>query len=554
LSGILTNNMKIAEIGEILLKKGKVTREQLDFCLMIQKQTKGKEKIGRIMKYYNFVSDDDIGMALAEQVGWRFFTVEYVPHLPAVEVLGLDFIKNRTCLPVETEKGVAFVFVHPFDTETTDILNEKGYGDKEFYIGSEGTIFFYIDSLINQRNRKDIDQKIKAIKTDGIVGNELLELLDQLLDDAIALRATDIHIEPGEKICAVRFRIDGILYHKVCLPKEIHDNLVNVVFNKAGINISDFLRFHDGRFQHQYLNHQVDIRISCIPSSCGAAVVMRLLDIGKVVMDLNKLGFNQKHMQAIWKATEQPYGITIITGPTGSGKTTTLYALLNYIKSLSTKIVTIEDPIEIKMPLVNQVQINEKQGITFASAVRSFLRHDPDVILIGEIRDTETAIEACRAAITGHKVFSTLHTNTAADCVYRLMDLGVDIAHIANSVNCVVSQRLIRKLCGFCRRKAVLSYNELPEVKRKYFEAAGEKVTVYTPNGCERCQDGYRGRAIIAETLYFNDIVRSRIARKDLNVLREIAQDKDYITLQRDAARLIKCGDISLEEALRVVG
>ena len=206
------------------------------------------------------------------------------------------------------------------------------------------------------------------------------------------------------------------------------------------------------------------------------------------------------------------------------------------------------------MPLVNQVQINEKQGITFASAVRAFLRHDPDVILIGEIRDTETAIEACRAAITGHKVFSTLHTNTAADSIYRLMDLGVDIAHIANSVNCVVSQRLIRKLCRFCRKKVMVNYTDLPEVKRKYFEEEEGKITIYTPNGCERCQEGYRGRTIIAETLYFSDSIRARIAKKDLNVLREIAQEKDYITLQRDAVRLVRCGDISLEEALRVAG
>lgn len=546
--------MKIAELGAILLKKGRITREQLEFCLMIQKQTKGKEKIGRIMKYYNFVDDDDIGQALAEQVGWRFFTLEYVPHLPAVTVLGMEFIKGRACLPVETDKGVAFVFVHPFDTATTDILVEKGYAGKEFYIGSEGTIFYYIDTLINQKNKKEIDQKIKAIKTDGIVGNELLELFEQLLDDAVALGATDIHIEPGEKATAVRFRIDGVLYHQICLPVEIHDNLVNVIFNKAGINISDFLRFHDGRFQHQYLNHQVDIRISCIPSGSGPGVVMRLLDVGKTVVDLNKLGFSKEHLQVIWKALEQPYGITIITGPTGSGKTTTLYALLNYIKSLSTKIVTIEDPVEIKMPLVNQVQINEKQGITFASAVRAFLRHDPDVILIGEIRDTETAIEACRAAITGHKVFSTLHTNTAADSIYRLMDLGVDIAHIANSVNCVVSQRLIRRLCRFCRKKVMVNYMDLPEVKRKYFEEEEGKITIYTPNGCERCQDGYRGRTIIAETLYFSDSIRTRIAKKDLNVLREITQEKDYITLQRDAARLVRCGDISLEEALRVAG
>lgn len=544
--------MQGKEIGSILLKNGRITKEQLDFCLMIQKQTKGSEKVGRILKYYNFITDDDIAKALANQVDWKYFNKEYVSHLPAIENIGLKFLRERVFIPVETPEGVVFVFAHPFDTEATDLLAEKGYQDKEFYIGSEGTIYYYLDLLINQKNREEIEKKIARISSEGLAGDELKELVKQLLDDAIAQNATDIHIEATERISTVRFRIDGILHHKICLPIEVHKNFINVIFSKADVTTSEFQKFHDARFQHEYLNHSVDIRLSCIPTEYGPAVVLRLLDITKTVIALEKLGFRREHLETIQRALEQPYGIIIVTGPTGSGKTTTLYAVLNSIKSLSTKIVTVEDPVEIKMPLLNQVQINEKQGVTFATATRAFLRHDPDIIFIGEIRDTETALEAIRASITGHRVFSTLHTNTATGSVYRLKDLGVDLEHIANSITCVVSQRLIRKLCGFCRRKTTVEIDKLPEIKQKYIISG--KSVVFEARGCEKCQDGYCGRTIIAETLYFTEDIRMAIAQNRLVDLRLKIEDKDYITLQKDTARLVSEGITSLDEAVRVAG
>ena len=282
---------------------------------------------------------------------------------------------------------------------------------------------------------------------------------------------------------------------------EMHNNLVNVVFSRAEITVSEFYKFHDARFSHTYLNHTVDIRVSCIPSIFGPCLVLRLLDITKTLINLENLGFYNTHLETISRIAKKPHGIIIVAGPTGSGKTTTLYAILNKLKNISAKVITIEDPVEIKMPLINQVQINEKQDITFAHATRAFLRHDPNIILIGEIRDPDTAKEAIRASLTGHKVLSTLHTNTAIDSIYRLNDLGIDLSHIANSVLAVISQRLVRKLCPFCKRRVTIKKEALPESFREEFEKDIDDIRVYKARGCPHCQGGYKGRTVIAEIL-----------------------------------------------------
>jgi type II secretory ATPase GspE/PulE/Tfp pilus assembly ATPase PilB-like protein len=269
---------------------------------------------------------------------------------------------------------------------------------------------------------------------------------------------------------------------------------------------------------------------------------------------LGNLGFHQVHFDAIAKVISKPHGIIIITGPTGSGKTTSLYAILNQLKSLSAKIITIEDPIEIKMPLINQVQINEKQNITFAHAARAFLRHDPDIILIGEIRDTDTAQEAIRAAITGHRVLSTLHTNSAVDSVYRLHDLGIDLSHIANSILCVISQRLIRKLCVFCKRRIIVKKDKLPEFFKKHLKEEETEIRVYKDRGCPHCQAGYRGRTVIAEILRFDEDIRDIISSGKLDLLRHKNREKRFIDLEQDAVRLVREGVTGLKEAERLIG
>lgn len=298
----------------------------------------------------------------------------------------------------------------------------------------------------------------------------------------------------------------------------------------------------------------MDVRVSCIPSICGPALVLRLLDVNKTLITLENLGFHKNHFDAICKVISQPHGIIIITGPTGSGKTTSLYAILNQLKAISTKVITIEDPVEIKMPLINQVQINEKQGITFAHATRAFLRHDPNIILIGEIRDLDTAQEAIRASITGHRVLSTLHTNTAVDSVYRLHDLGIDLSHIANSILCVISQRLIRKLCVFCRKRVIVKKDDLPEFFKVYLKEDENEIRLFKSRGCQHCQAGYRGRTVIAEVLRFSDDTRDLISLGKLNLIRHKSKEEGFIDLQQDVARLVLEGTTSLSEAMRVAG
>lgn len=545
--------MGIQKIGAILLKNKAITKEELDFALLIQGSIKPSEKIGHILKYYNFVSDDEIAKALAEQVGWRYFNKKYVVSLPAIEKIGLDILMDRVFIPVETKKGLSFVFAYPFDVQTTDLLTSVGLERQEFYVGSESAIRHRLDRLTNQKRRKEIDKKINLIKEEGLVGDELKMLLDELIDDAIIQNATDIHIEPQEKISTIRFRIDGILYFKFCVPLELHNNLINVVFSKAEITVSDFYKFHDARFQHSYSNHTVDVRVSCIPSIFGPCLVLRLLDVTKTLITLENLGFYKEHFDVISRVAQKPHGIIIITGPTGSGKTTTLYAILNQLKNLSTKVITIEDPVEIKMPLINQVQINEKQGVTFAHATRAFLRHDPNIILIGEIRDADTAKEAIRASITGHRVLSTLHTNTAVDSVYRLHDLGIELPHIANSILAVISQRLIRKLCVFCRKRITLKKEALPEFLRDSLGAEESEISIYRARGCPYCQGGYKGRTVIAEVLCFNEEIREMINLGKLDLFKR-KNKEGFISLQQDAARLVLDGITSPQEAERVVG
>jgi type II secretory ATPase GspE/PulE/Tfp pilus assembly ATPase PilB-like protein len=547
--------MPVQEIGNILLSSKVVSKAQLEFALDIQKNTSPGQRLGRILKYYNFASDEDIAKALAKQVGWEYFDKKYILDIQKIEKIGLDFLIDRAFIPVESENELVFIFAYPFDTEATDLLVSLGLGDKERYIGSESVILSHLELFKNKKIKQEIDKKINLLKERGIVGDELKGLLDELLNDAIIHNATDIHIEPGEKISTIRFRIDGILYFKFCIPLEVHNNLINVVFSRAEITVSDFYRFHDARFQHNYSEHSVDIRVSCIPSVFGPALVLRLLDVNKTLITLPNLGFDALHFENISRIVRKPHGIIIITGPTGSGKTTTLYAVLNQLKDLSTKVLTIEDPVEIKMPLINQVQINEKQGISFAHATRAFLRHDPNIILIGEIRDPDTAQEAIRASITGHKVLSTLHTNTAVDSIYRLHDLGIDLSYIANGVLCVISQRLIRKLCPFCRKRVKVKKENMPESFKQLLLGENEnEIRLFKAGSCEHCQSGYKGRTVIAEILDFDEEIQDMVASGKLDQLRNKWREKAYLTLEQDAGTLLLKGLTSLEEAERILG
>ena len=291
--------MAIQQIGDILLKKKVITKETLEYALSIQESLGKREKLGRILKDNNFVEDEDIAKALAEQSGWKYFNKKYVVSLPEVQRIGLDILMDRVCVPVETDKGTAFVFAYPFDVETSDSLVHGSSSGGEFYVGSESAILANLERIATKEKGKEIDRVIDSLKEKGLTGDELKELLCRLIDEAIIQNATDIHIEPQEKVSTIRFRIDGVLCFKRSIPIEMHNNLVNVVFSRAEITVSEFYKFHDARFSHTCLNHTVDIRVSGIPSIFGPCLVLRLLDITKTLINLENLGFYNTHLEAI---------------------------------------------------------------------------------------------------------------------------------------------------------------------------------------------------------------------------------------------------------------
>ncbi len=541
--------MKKERLGELLLQKGLISVQQLEFCLTIHKNVPEK-KLGHILKHYNLVSELDITRALASQVGWDFFQGDYVPDMESLKPFSLPFLTERLVYPLRFNSLPAFVLARTDDTQTTDTLHKAFKTNIHLMVSTEEDLHFALECLARDLNSKS--NAFSAGLTDSGEEN-ILNWFEELFKRAVAQGATDIHIEPSFHTVEIRCRIDGLLYFADSLRKEFLPRIVNIIFNKADVTISDFYNFHDARFSANVLGKEVDIRVSHIPSIHGSSLVLRLLDKGKTAIPLTQLGYAPYHWETIIRMLKKPNGIILVAGPTGCGKTTTLYAILNFLKSLSTKIITIEDPAEVQLSLITQVQIHEKRGIGFHEATRSFLRHDPDIILIGEIRDPETAQEALRASMTGHKVFSTLHTNTPLDALFRLKDLGVDPSEMANSLNGIITQRLLRKLCPYCKVKIKSSEINLDEFKKKYLWEDDQEI--FEEKGCDKCIDGFWGRTVVAEILSINDEIRTLIAEKKFHTIYQtIKADPQYIHLIKDAQRLVKEGITCVTEAVRVLG
>ncbi len=507
-------------LGHILLKKGLIDSQQLDFCLSVQKNN-GKQRLGHLLCHYDFVDEFYVAQALAAQINWPVFDSEYIADEKMLELFGLDFFIKSIVYPLRGRDHAIFVLARTDDTSTTDFINKKLDGKASFSVGVESRLRHSIKELSEQH------QSLNFLKQKVIAEDSLTKWLTDCLDQAVLLSASDIHIESSQKVVEVRFRIDGILCFIDTLPLKCLPRLINILFHMAEVTISDFNHFHDARFLHAYSNREIDVRVSHIPSVNGSAVVLRLLDKSKSVMDLSELGYSPRSAQLIQDSLTKPNGICLIVGPTGCGKTTTLYAILNYLKSIDQKIVTIEDPVEIQLPLMTQVQINEKRGISFHQSIRAFLRHDPDIILVGEIRDELTAQEALRAVMTGHQVFSTLHANRAIDAIVRLHDLGLPYSYMADHLSLIVSQRLVRKLCSFCKTP---------------------------PTGCSQCRGGYCGQTVVAEVLVIDEKVSELIFSGDLVGLKRLLKDNNHLTMADDARDLIERGITTREEIRRILG
>ena len=474
------------------------------------------------------------------------------------EKLSTAQLKTYSAIPVkEDEISVYVAFKNPFDVMAQDkvqnLFNRKLL---KVAIAQPTQIEKYISKLALNESIKDVITEIRrelsssASQGQNSENSGILKLIEIILKTSIQSRASDIHIEPTETNCIVRSRIDGMLSETFIFDKDIYPPMVSRMKLLSNMDIAERRRPQDGRFSAQILDKEYDFRISTLPILNGESIVLRILDKSKVIINLEDLGMHPDNFAKFKKSMKAPYGIILVTGPTGSGKTTTLYGALNDIKSVKTKIITVEDPVEYQLNMIQQVHVNEKAGLTFVSALRSILRQDPDVIMIGEIRDQETLRIAIQAALTGHLVFSTLHTNDAISALPRMIDMGIEPYLVSGALVCIEAQRLVRKLCPHCKQKITLSQKAFDEVKK----FVPENYQFYKSVGCPQCsQTGYLGREMISEILPISDHIASMVANgASKDELKNVAYEEGFIDMFHDGVIRAANGITTLEEVYRV--
>jgi len=412
------------------------------------------------------------------------------------------------------------------------------------------------EQLVQDMENSEMDSLVEIEVTADLLDETseapIIRLANHIISQAAKARASDIHIEPSREQIKVRYRVDGVLYDLLTPPKHIQSALISRIKVMAKLDIAEKRLPQDGRFDVKIGNTEIDVRVSTIPTAAGERVVMRLLNKTSAVFGITDLGVSDNQMAQLKRLVAAPNGIILVTGPTGSGKTTSLYAVLSYINTPDINIITVEDPVEYQIDGINQIQVNPKIGLTFASGLRSIVRQDPDVILVGEIRDRETAEIAVQSALTGHLVFSTLHTNDSPSAITRLVDIGIEPFLISSSVNAVIAQRLVRVLCVDCRQPGEYDPVALSRIGLNPETLAGH--TLYTPKGCEKCvQTGYRGRIGIFEFMVMSDSLKRLILESyDTGAIKAQAIQEGMVTLQQDASNKVRVGMTSVDEAFRV--
>nr|WP_320013320.1 type II secretion system ATPase GspE [uncultured Desulfobacter sp.] len=491
------------------------------------------------------------------------------PDLSVSEKITRKFLKKNLIVPLKPEdKRPVIVLNDPSDLSYVDeVAMHVGFGDYTLALATRAQILSAVNMIFDQ-DEQNVQKLMDDIEDDEFLHIEDIEQTADLLDDtsdapvirlvnqmisqSVKAGASDIHIEPFQDELVVRYRIDGILYPMMSPPKMFQSSLISRVKVMAKMNIAEKRIPQDGRAQVRMGNQEIDMRISTVPTNFGERLVIRLLNKSGSFMQISEFGLSQDNERHLHDIFRQNHGIVLVTGPTGSGKTTTLYAGLSEINTPDRSIITVEDPVEYNLKGVGQIQVNQKTGLTFARGLRSIVRQDPDVILIGEIRDIETAEIAIQSALTGHLVFSTLHTNDAPGAVTRLVDLGVEPYLITSSVNHIIAQRLVRVLCRHCREEFVLSNADLSSFESINGLAPGQKV--FKPKGCPKCFDtGYLGRQAIMEILPLDEELKSLILEtSDANLIKEAAIKKGMKTLRADGLTKVAQGITSLREVLRV--
>jgi type IV pilus assembly protein PilB len=546
------------QLGSLLARDGVVTSEQLDAALSEKDET-GK-RVGDILVDHGWATTADLARALAEQWNLEFVDVLSAEIQPeAVKLLSEVVVRRYRALPIRyLSKNVVLVAISdPTDILALDNVKLALGVDLKFCLADSHDLERAIDQIFSHRPSLRVvdeasleleDEERLDLAVDGT--SPAVGLLNQIIIQAIQDRASDIHFEPEDRQMIVRVRVDGVTRELASVPKAMQQAVVSRLKVMAKLDIAERRLPQDGHASVRLSGDPVDLRVAVLPTTHGEKVVVRILQRSSTHVTLPELGMTEQAFVQFVHAIDQPFGCVIACGPTGAGKTTTLYAALDRLNSRERVINTVEDPVEYELAGVSQIQVNVKSGLTFARGLRTILRADPDVLLVGEIRDSETAQIAVQAAMTGHLVLTTVHAQTAAGAFARLQDMGLAPFMLANAVNCVISQRLVRLLCDSCRRPA-----EASEAERAVLGLSPDtKATLYHPAGCRACGDsGYHGRTAIYEVLPVTSDVRKLIGQTTEEIQSEAVR-AGMITLQQDGFRLALAGATSLEEIRRVVG
>jgi len=558
-------------LSDILYKKGLITDNQLERILKIQ-QDNGSKDLQKIIIDLDILKKDEMMLALADEIGEKYVNLDDINIDPTIVVLIPEEMARRHQLIAidKNEKKLTVAMANPLDVFAYDELKIRLGYDIDSVLSYGGDIDKALDEVFGVTD--EWDQVIGKIENMPVTvlkeeeketadissiteGEEapVIALVNLVILRAVKERASDIHIEPfGEETLKVRYRIDGILHDVMSLPRKLQLAVVSRIKIMSDLDIAERRLPQDGRIQVNVAGRKINIRVSILPAVTGESVVLRILDPSSILLELDSLGFSPDILPDFLSLIKKPNGIILVTGPTGSGKSTTLYTTLNLLNSTEKKIMTIEDPVEYRLKGISQVQAKPKIGLTFAAGLRSFLRQDPDIMLVGEIRDKETAEIAVQAALTGHIVLSTLHTNDAPSSVIRLIDMGIEPFLISSSVIGIIAQRLVRRICPKCKKEIKIT----PDVEKilDEYEINSNEITLYKGEGCPYCKDtGYRGRVAIFELMVISENIRDLISKNvSTGILREAAIKEGMCLLKGDGIKKVCEGLTTIDEVLRV--
>lgn len=558
--------IKRPSLGEILLERELINEEKLEIALKEQSSSGQNRHLGEVLVSLGFVSEEDMLRALSFYLGLKYLPFSEFPKIiPENSYPTIKFMKQYKLVPVGSEDNVLKIaMANPLDEYAIDALRVFTSKSLEIFLSSEKDITEAIEqyfggsvqmtTIMEGMREEDMESIGVDMKEDVhhlrdmAFEAPIIKLVNMLLTRAVESRASDIHVEPFENNIKVRYRIDGALNEVESLPRRIQSAVTSRIKIMSKMNIAERRLPQDGRIKLRVTGRDIDIRVSTIPTIFGESVVMRILDKGSTMIVLEHLGFPEETLRKYKTLITIPYGMLLVTGPTGSGKTTTLYASLSRINSVDKKIITIEDPIEYQIEGINQIQVKPKIGLTFANGLRHIVRQDPDVIMVGEIRDVETAEISIHSALTGHLVFSTLHTNDASGAVTRLLDMGIEGFLVASSLVGVLAQRLVRVICPSCK--------EIVAPKHELLEKMGDSLAdfpAYHGKGCEECRHtGYKGRTGIFELMDMTEEIRHMVLEKaSADIIRQTAISQGMQVLRECGWQKVRDGITTIEEVLR---